>query len=98
MLILTPPDPTSPPPTRPLTYRHRPVPPPAVRTLVDVYMIAKIVGTLYLVYPACRGARRLYQGWIDPEERAKRRVSRAESSSIERPWNVLSFSALKQSG
>lgn len=36
--------------------------------------MAKIVFTLYLIYPACRGARVLYQMHVDPEERARRRV------------------------
>lgn len=80
-------DPTGPPTSHVHKYTHiqinsatatppapAPAPAPAVRTALDVYLMAKLVATLYLVYPACRGARVLYQKWVDPEERAKRAV------------------------
>ncbi|TFJ81906.1 hypothetical protein NSK_006574 [Nannochloropsis salina CCMP1776] len=47
---------------------------PLERALRDLYMIIKIVGTLYLVYPGSRGARRLY-GWLGRRQRGSRSQS-----------------------
>jgi hypothetical protein len=30
-------------------------------------MIAKIIATLYLVYPASRGARKIFRRWVEVE-------------------------------
>lgn len=68
---------TGPPHSTPVPSHTSHSPTPAsssLRALKDVYLMAKIVLTLYLTYPACRGARMLYQACVDPEEWARRRV------------------------
>jgi threonine/homoserine/homoserine lactone efflux protein len=44
-------------------------------------MIIKIVGTLYLVYPGSRGARRLY-GWLGRRQRGSRSQSERGGGAI----------------
>ena len=43
-------------------------------------MIFKVVSTLYLIYPACRGSRKAYHRFFDPEEKELIKV---------RAWKVI---------